>query len=79
MTSKSNNLEFLVRGYRHLQIHERIHNSSYKARILRIYTFGVPLLQILSGYSVIALFHEGNLFQTFIFFYFFWRRTSQFL
>lgn len=67
MKSQNNEINHLVKGYRELQIHEKIHNSSYRGRILPLGIFGVPLLQILCGYALVALWQEADLFQTAIF------------
>lgn len=67
MNSKGGNLDFLVKGYRQLQVQEKIHNSSYRSRILPIVLLTCPVIQILSGFALIALFHQANLFQLSIF------------
>lgn len=67
MKSRKSNLDFLVKGYRQLQILEKIHNSSYRGRILPVMLFGVVLVEILCGFAVFVLFHRASLFQTTIF------------
>lgn len=56
-------IDTLVAGYRHLQILERNHNSSYSARILPLCIATVPFLLVLSGYALVALFSTGSLAQ----------------
>lgn len=67
VSSKNMEVGALVKGYRQLQVWEKIHNSSYRGRILLISIFAIPMLQILSGFGVITLFHNANLFQIFTF------------
>lgn len=67
LNSKNKNVDFLVKGYRQLQIQEKIHNSSYRGRILPIVIFAIPLFQILSGFGLIVLFDKTNFVQISIF------------
>lgn len=63
MKSKRSYLGFLVKGYRQLQIQEKIHNSSYRKKILPVSIFSITLVQILSGFAFLALFHDASIFQ----------------
>lgn len=57
----------LVKGYRELQVQEKIHNFIYKAKTLPVSVFATPLIQILSGFTFVVLLHNANLFQLAIF------------
>lgn len=67
MASKGRNVDFLVKGYRHLQLLEKIHNFSFRGRILPATVWGIPSLQILSGFALIALFGNASFIQVSIF------------
>lgn len=60
-------IDSLVKGYRQLQVKEKMHNSSYKGRILPVCALGVPFIQILSGFALTALFGKASPFVTSIF------------
>lgn len=63
-TLKNAKVAYLVKGYRQLQIQEKIHNSSYRGRILPFSILCIPLMEILSGVALIAVFHKANLLLT---------------
>lgn len=65
MRSRRTDANLLVEGYRQLLIQEKIHNSSYAGRILPL--LDVLLVEILSGFAVVALFRKAKLFQISIF------------
>lgn len=73
MNSKenTNKVDFLVRGYRELQIHEKIHNSIYKSVILPVTMLIIPLIQVFTGFAMIQLFREGVVFLSFVFLVFY--------
>lgn len=63
LNSKNTKMDFLVKGYREIQVREKMHNSSYRGRILLIFIFAVPSFQILSGFGLISLTHKAKLIQ----------------
>lgn len=67
MKSKNSKVDFLVKGYRQLQIQERLHNLSYKGRILPVSILAIPSIQIMTGFTLITLLHKVNILQTSIF------------
>lgn len=60
--TQSNHIK-LVMGYGELQIQEKFHNSSYRGKILPDTIFSIPLVEILSGFGLIALFQKANFAQ----------------
>lgn len=56
-----------VRGYRHLQITERIQNSICRARILPVTLVAIPIMQILGGFALLMLYDTANVSQISLF------------
>lgn len=67
MASRNASTDFLFVGYRQLQLQERMHNSSFRGRILPVCILCFPVIQILSGFALVELFHKAELFQISIF------------
>lgn len=66
--SKTKEMDFVVKGYRELQIREKIHNSSYKGRIMHVCLFAGPLSEILCGFILFSLFQKVDFVHLCVFF-----------
>lgn len=49
-----------MRGYRELQVREKIYNSTFRGRILPASVAGVPSEQVLCGVAFLTFFRTGN-------------------
>lgn len=63
--------DILMTRYREQQIWERIHNSSYRGKVLPVSITGIPTMEILSGAALITVFQSGNWFQISVFLIFY--------